>query len=461
MEARVLRLVLIFVSVVISTGAGFQSRNFTVTAPDPATAERVARAAENYRRDLAIYWLGQPLPDWSRPCRLRVKVGAMGAGGETKFQFIGREVVNWDMVVQGSLERILDSVLPHEVNHTIFACHFRKPLPRWADEGAATLFEHRSEQAKQLFLLNQVINSGRGFIELEQLMQMKEYPREYRAMLTLYAEGYALVDFLVQQGGRDRYLKFLKDGERIGWTKAIRSNYAHQGIDALQKSWKSWIQAGMPKLRDPKEELLAARETITRNAMQPGQRPTAISNLRRDSTVRLQSPGERLASNTRRSPTSPSDRSDSRAPTGSDLLVMADNGRATSARTETKSAAASSVPGPSSPSSRGNSRLGRLSPDDFRAASFEAPRPPADTVRAPPARRPRPVRNSGSPDTLDANFLPSKAPAAKTPQSPQPGKRVSQTSGGQSTGKLLPQERSGKDGSIPQWAGFPKRSEAF
>ena len=112
----------------------------------------------------------------------------MGAGGETKFQFIGKEVVNWDMYVQGSVDRILDSVLPHEVNHTIFACHYRRPLPRWADEGAATLFEHRSEQLKQLGLLNQVIKSEREFIPMGRLLQLKEYPKGYRPMETCAME---------------------------------------------------------------------------------------------------------------------------------------------------------------------------------------------------------------------------------------------------------------------------------
>ena len=509
MEARVLRLMLVLISLVCSTGAGFQSRNFTVTAPDQATAERVAKAAENYRRDLAIYWLGQPLPDWSRPCRVRVKVGAMGAGGETRFQFIGREVVNWDMVVQGSLERILDSVLPHEVNHTIFACHFRRPLPRWADEGAATLFEHRSEQAKQLFLLNQVIESGRGFIELERLMQMKEYPREYRAMLILYAEGYALVDFLVQQGGRDRYLKFLQDGDRMGWTRAIKLNYAHKGIDALQDSWKSWIVAGMPKLTDPKEELLAARATITRNALQPGARPTALSNLRRDSTIRLQSPtssptARREAQTASATPErAVADRSRGPGHAGASPVrtaavtsppaahqSLANTGRTTSPPTAARAATA------------GGSRDSRSRRDDFRAASFEAPRPASGTLvvgrtasgnaasqartrtdASAPTRRPmrrqerpgelpstRPATGSGGDGTLDQNFLPKRPPAASTSSATATpatapttsGNRgLSETSGGSPQQKLLPQERSGKSGSLPQWAGFPGRVEAF
>lgn len=291
MDAQILRTSLILISLLGSTGANYQTRNFTVTAPNAQIARTVGVAAEAYRRDLATFWLGQPLPNWSRPCKLRVKTGSLGAGGETKFQFVGNEVVNWNMYVQGSLERILDSVLPHEVNHTIFACHFRRPLPRWADEGAATLFEHRSEQAKQLGLLNQVIRSDRELINLNRLLTMKEYPQGYRPMLILYAEGYALADFLVQQGGQKKYLKFLADGERMGWTQAIKANYAHGGVDALQKNWKGWILAGMPKLTDPREEMLAARARIASNALQQGAaRPAILDQFPTQQTIRSQSP---------------------------------------------------------------------------------------------------------------------------------------------------------------------------
>lgn len=423
MEARVLRLALICVSLFVSTGADYQSANFKVSAPDAKTALLVARAAENYRRDLAVYWLGQPLPNWSRPCRLRVKVGPLGASGETKFQFIGREVINWDMVVQGSLERILDSVLPHEVNHTIFACHFRRPLPRWADEGAATLFEHRSEQAKQLHLLENVIQSGRGFIQLERLLEMKEYPRDYRAMLTLYAEGYALADFLVQQGGRDRYLKFLSDGHRMGWTQAIKANYAHNGISELQKNWRGWILAGMPKLSDPREEMLTARQIIARNALQQHAKPTAVSDIRKDSTVRLQSPQSgsgrpdstiRLRENRTRNPRPPT--------SGSSVRTAATNGRSTLANS-------------------GRSAASRKREDELRSASFEAPQP-GRTDPAPTG-------------DIDRDFVPRAGTSRPTSSTSNKQPSPERNSRGPFQRSKLPQERTGQSGSLPQWAGFP------
>src|SRR5690606_37286166 len=121
----------------------------------------------------------------------------------------------WRMNVQGTRERILDSVIPHEVSHTVFASHFRRPLPRWADEGAATLAEHEVEQRRQDLHLKQVWNSHK--IPLKTLLSMTEYPSDMRDVMTLYAQGYSLADYLVQKGGKPRYLKFLDLAEQEGW----------------------------------------------------------------------------------------------------------------------------------------------------------------------------------------------------------------------------------------------------
>ena len=264
MDALGIRWCLLF-SVVITAAADvsaaeFATRNFKISAASLEIAETIGLRSEELRRDIAVYWFGKPLPNWSRPCQMRVRTSStgLGAGGQTTFQFVRGEVLNWNMSVQGSLERILDSVLPHEINHTIFACHFRRPLPRWADEGAATLFEHRSEQLKQVALLNDVIRKDHERISLPKLLNMKEYPAEMRPMLILYAQGYALADFLVQQKGRHAYLQFLADGDRLGWDEAIRRNFDHQGVAALEHNWKNWVIAGMPLLGFPTDQMLAS-----------------------------------------------------------------------------------------------------------------------------------------------------------------------------------------------------------
>ena len=132
----------------VSMGAGARSTNFIVDAADPNFAQQMAKAAEQYRHDLAIAWLGQPLPNWAQPCIVTVQAGPqLGAGGATSFKFDRGEVYDWVMSIQGSHERLIDSVLPHEVTHTIFASHFRQPLPRWADEGER--HERRARQREE------------------------------------------------------------------------------------------------------------------------------------------------------------------------------------------------------------------------------------------------------------------------------------------------------------------------
>ncbi|HJS08271.1 MAG TPA: hypothetical protein VJ809_11455, partial [Pirellulales bacterium] len=128
--------------------AGYKTTNFVVSAPTPQLAKEIGDKAEMWRKELSILWLGKEMPPWAKPCPIHAQL-ASGAGGATSFVFDRGEVFGWRMNIQGSRERILDSVLPHEVTHTIFASHFRQPLPRWADEGACTTVEHRSEIAKQ------------------------------------------------------------------------------------------------------------------------------------------------------------------------------------------------------------------------------------------------------------------------------------------------------------------------
>ncbi len=255
MDARLIRLALV-ASIVSSMGASFSSPNFVVEAPTAELAQKVALTAERCRDEIAQDWLGHTLPRWFKPCQVRVKVGQIGAGGATTFAFDRGEVFGWNMNVQGTEERILDSVIPHEVSHTIFASHFRRPLPRWADEGAATLVEHESERQRQMMMLQQVFKTSQR-IPLRQLLGMKEYPSDMQSVLTLYAQGYSLADFLVQNGGKARYLQFLEDAHRRDWNSALKSFYGLTGVDDLEKRWSGWVLAGSPALRLPEGEQLA------------------------------------------------------------------------------------------------------------------------------------------------------------------------------------------------------------
>jgi hypothetical protein len=302
MDARLARICLVFLAPVLM-GAGYRTPNFLVTAPTPEIAQQVGNAAEHYRKQLAIEWLGHELPrPWAAPCPIEVKVGQLGAGGQTTFSFFpngqgSAEVCNWDMKIQGSLERILDSVLPHEISHTIFACHFRRPLPRWADEGAATLAEHESERRQQVLRLKQVIDTRRR-IPLANLLNIKDYPRDIQDVMTLYAEGYSLAELLVQEGGRARYLTFLADAHQQGWERAIQTHYGYRSVASLEQRWHDWVIAGGPELAVPRDQQLAD-SSVTGGAAASqapivrGQKPAEDPFLNETAPTRVDAPPAR------------------------------------------------------------------------------------------------------------------------------------------------------------------------
>src|SRR4051794_19041 len=230
----------------LAYAAGYKTANFTVSAPTPQLAKEIGDQAEVFRRDLAIEWLGKELPGWSKPCPIYADVAPnKGAGGATSFVFDRGEVFNWNMKIQGSRERILDSVLPHEVTHTIFASYFRQPLPRWADEGACTTMEHRSEIAKQERNLLDYLKSGRG-IPFSQMFAMKEYPSD---VMPLYAQGHSLSEWLIESRGRQEFLEFLSDGMKDeNWPRAVHEHYGFENLLTMQNSWNDWVKQGRPQL---------------------------------------------------------------------------------------------------------------------------------------------------------------------------------------------------------------------
>lgn len=233
----------------------YRTANFIVSAPTNALAQELGESAEQWREKLSIEWIGEAMPNWAAPCKIVAHVSpTLGAGGATTFVFDRGEVTGWDMEIQGSRERVLDSVLPHEITHTIFASYFRRPLPRWADEGACTTVEHRSEIGKQERLLIEFLKTGKG-IPFSQMFAMKEYPPE---ILPLYAQGHSLTQFLLERRGKEAFLTFIEDGmQDENWRRAVDKHYGHENLYALQETWLDWVRQGRPQL--PLEADIAAK----------------------------------------------------------------------------------------------------------------------------------------------------------------------------------------------------------
>lgn len=266
------RLAMLAVLLMVSMGARQRTANFIVETSDPNFAQQVAQTAEKCRHDLAIEWLGKEMPKWAQPCVMRVQVGG-GAGGATTFIFDRGEVFGWQMSIQGSPERILDSVLPHEITHMVYASHFRQPLPRWADEGGATSVENVSERTKHRQMLNQFLQTGRG-IAFGQMFAMTEYPAD---IMPLYAQGYSLAEFLIQTAGRRKYIEFLGDGlQNNDWPGAVQRHYGTQDLGHLQNVWLAWVRQGYPALRP---QPTASSPLLAANDRRPRPEPNLIYHI--------------------------------------------------------------------------------------------------------------------------------------------------------------------------------------
>lgn len=228
--------------------ATFRTKNFTVTARTPEFAQQVGETAEQCRHDLAIFWLGAPLRAWSAPCPISVRAGEhLGAGGETSFTFAKGEVYGWQMKVQGSKERILDSVVPHEVSHTIFASYFREPVPRWIDEGAATFVEADVERNNYRNMLVDFLKNNRG-IPFNDMVSFTEYPKD---QMPFYSQGFSVCEYMILVGGPRRFVEFARTGiTSKDWSQAVRQYYGYENLGDLQVRWQGWISswylAGMP-----------------------------------------------------------------------------------------------------------------------------------------------------------------------------------------------------------------------
>jgi hypothetical protein len=288
MEARFLSAIVMMASL-LSLGAGYRTQNFIISAATPELAQEIGEHAERFRRDLAIEWLGGELPPWPQPCPIHAEVSPhLGAGGATSFMFERGQPFGWRMTVQGSRERVLDSVLPHEITHTIFATHFGRPLPRWADEGACTTVEHASEKDKQHRMLYSFLTTGRG-IAFNDMFAMTEYPAD---ILPLYSQGYSLARFLIAQGGKPKFVQYVGDGMRMNnWTAATKKHYGFVSLSDLQVTWLDWVRQGCPAV-DSRQTLIASQNAAESQQNNPSDTSGTIMLASASSADRADQPDQ-------------------------------------------------------------------------------------------------------------------------------------------------------------------------
>jgi hypothetical protein len=123
--------------------------------------------------------------------------------------------------------------------HTVFASHFRQPIPRWLEEGACTDEEHESEKVKQEREIVNCLKTKRG-IGFEQMFAMTEYPRD---TIAFYAQGHSVASWLIERLGRRAFVGAVESGLKSqNWATA----FGYQTPLVMQQEWMAWVKSGRP-----------------------------------------------------------------------------------------------------------------------------------------------------------------------------------------------------------------------
>ena len=99
------------------------------------------------------------------------------------------------------------------------------------------------ERARQHRLLIEFLTTGRG-IAFHDMFAMREYPAD---VLPLYSQGYSLARYLIERGGRHKYVTFVGEGLATDdWQGALNRHYGVGGLAQMQQVWLDWVKQGCP-----------------------------------------------------------------------------------------------------------------------------------------------------------------------------------------------------------------------
>jgi hypothetical protein len=234
----------IFASCACAAGVA-RNENFSVYVPEtsvPAQAQRFAELllerAQSYRSEIAMEWLGEELPAGAGRTTIYVEISSVEDVGLTwaKDSAERRSHTIW---LKTSPRLAVGETLKHEVGHAVFATRYPSPnrLPSWVEEGIASGYDDAIRKDARQQLLRSWVRTGHA-AQLAQVLESSDLRSfdEYS-----YAAATSLVNFLMERGERETILRFAEDGQRRGWTAALRAHYGIQSIDELQSQWEAWL----------------------------------------------------------------------------------------------------------------------------------------------------------------------------------------------------------------------------
>jgi hypothetical protein len=135
-------------------------------------------------------------------------------------------------------------VLPHEMGHIIFrefVGFTNYAVPLWLDEGVAS-FQQKSGSSAALSIIKQGMANG-GFIKLQDLSGFSLEGRDSASVKLFYAEAFEVVNFLIKEFGKDRFVLFCQNlRDKKDLNRALASAYSFGSLLELGSAWDKYLK---------------------------------------------------------------------------------------------------------------------------------------------------------------------------------------------------------------------------
>lgn len=174
--------------------------------------------------DSASYQSATGMPSWSGGCAQ-----------------VNEKTIHTFLDAQG----FFDAVLPHEMGHIIFrefVGFHNYAIPLWLDEGVA-IQQEKSKYHGADSLVRGAIRAG-NFMNLGELTEFSlHFSFDNNSVQLFYSEAFSLVNFLLRQFGKDKFVLFCQNlRDKKDLQRALSSTYPFNNIQELDSAWQSYLK---------------------------------------------------------------------------------------------------------------------------------------------------------------------------------------------------------------------------
>jgi hypothetical protein len=225
-----------------------ETRNFRIHSfggrqLDPQIADR----CEAVRAQIAGNWFPADADQaWAPKCTLVLhgtRAGYRSAVGQMSDCTVAS--CTTQVASDAAIERRIDvcasepgwlEYLPHEITHVMTIGRLTTgTFPRWADEGMALVADPANKRAAHGRDLQLSLGSGHQFRMVE-LLVLADYPSVDRLGI-FYGQSLSVVDFLLDRGGKQKFVEFVKRSASGGYDSALRTTYGIANVAQLETLW--------------------------------------------------------------------------------------------------------------------------------------------------------------------------------------------------------------------------------